>query len=193
MEETDRDRRERVRSVLIDPLIEKGMRKPKSRTGEDQEAFLDRLTRRLAYLGEGHLKTLAEAVERNAEGSARNVWPAEVSIVNWAATLEAPPDRDSRLVRSYLGSAAGLRAWNEGPTVALALRKFLRRSGRPPQPLEWHSIQRQGAEWAAEIARIEEFRRAGAMSVLQAERIEAFEALIDRVRSMVFHAGEDAA
>lgn len=186
MSETQKDRRERVRKLLVEPLQAQGMRKPRSRAAEDHQDFLDRLERRLAYLGADHLEALAEVVLRNAEGASRNVWPAEASIVNWAAVLEPPPDRDSRLVQSYLASAAGQRAWDEAPSVAVALRRHLRKAGRPPQEFDWIAIRRQAETWESEMARIREQVAEGSASSEQRERLDAWERMQDRVRSLVF-------
>lgn len=192
-QEGQKARRDRVRRVLIEPLLDMGLRKPKARSAEDQAAFLARVERRLAYLGEGHLATLVEVVARNGDGAQHNVWPAEASIVAWAAILEPPPDEDSRLVRSYLGSAAGVRAWGEAPAVAVALRRYLREHGRPPRECDWAGIREQARRWVAEMQRIDERRREGSMTAEEAQRAELWEATLDRVRSAVYAKAEGAA
>jgi hypothetical protein len=186
-------REARVRRVLIGPLEARGLRRRKRATAAEHAAFLERLVRRLAYLGEDHLLTLAGVIERNAGGPDRAEWPAEVSIVNWAAGLEVPPDEDERLVPSYLRSAAGRAAWEEGPEVAVALRAHLRRWHRPPMDGDHRAIRRQAADWAHEQERIAENIRAGRASAAQLARAEAWRATVDRVRSMVFANAEEGA
>lgn len=188
-----RARRDRVRRVLIEPLLDMGLRKRKGLTAEDQAAFLDRIERRLAYLGEGHLATLVEVVARNCEGPHRNLWPAEASIVAWASGLEPPPDEDSRLVRSYLGSAAGLRAWSEGPAVAMALRWWLREYGRPPRDCDWDAIRAKAVSLAGTRQRFEERRVEGTLTPDEAAWLERWAATLDRVRSAVLSRSEGAA
>lgn len=185
-------REARVRRVLIEPLQAQGLRRRRGVTAGDHAAWLDRLARRLAYLGEGHLAVLAESIAANAGGADRAEWPSEVSICNWAAALETPPDEDLRLVPSYLRSAAGRSAWEEGPEVAVALRAHLRRFRRPPVGGDWPMIRKQAAEWAHRQALIAEALQAGRATAEQVAQRDAWVATVDRVRSMVF-AAEGAA
>lgn len=124
--------RERVRERVIVPLARLGLRKRRGQTAADLAAVLEELCARLAYLSEGGCETLRETVLRLAGGERRNLWPEAATILNVAAQIEPPPDTVSPLVRSWLGSAAGRRAWARGPEHALALRRYLKRYG-PPQ------------------------------------------------------------
>ena len=191
--ETQRVRRERVRRLLIDPLVARGLRKRKGVSAEDHALFLERVERRLAYLPEHHLATLVEVLERNADGANRTCWPGEASIVAWAAGLMPPPDANSRLVRSFLASAAGLRAWEEDPAVAVALWVYLRQFGRPPLEGDWPGLRVQAREWLGKRARAVEARDAGRIGAEQAGWLEASDALLDRVRGLVFAKAENAA
>lgn len=182
-----------VRRIVIDPLLGMGLRKPKSRSVVDQAEFLARLERRLGYLEEAQLGALAEVIQRAAGGDARNVWPDEVSILNWASAMEPPPDGDSRLVTSYLASAAGRRAWEEAPEVAVALRAHLRRVGRPPiGDYDWEKIRGKAVGWHRELARIARLEEEGGLL----EEHRAFRtgilAAIDLVRGLVFAKAKDA-
>ena len=122
--------KDRVRQALIEPLIRAGMVRRSGATLPDHAAMMDRLEARLAYMSPEMLLALAEIVERHADGKAKNVWPAEVSICNWARDLEPPPPSESRLVRSYMQSSAGALAYGEG--YALELFLYLKKFGRPP-------------------------------------------------------------
>lgn len=174
--------RHRVRRLLIEPLLAMGLRKQRRHSAEEQEALFDRLEARCGYLADGQLEALAEAVRRGAHGEARNVWPDEVSILNWAAALEPPPDVESRLVTSYLASRAGRTAWDEAPALAVVLRRHLKRAGCPPVPYDWVEFRSK----ARELVREEQRQR-----VLEAERgasdwLEAWLAEVERVRVLVF-------
>jgi hypothetical protein len=186
-------REARVRRLLVAPLEEEGMRRPRSRSAEAHQDWIARIARRVAYLSDAHLALLREVVGRNGQGKDRAEWPAELSILAWAHALEPPPDEDSRLVSSYLASAAGLRAWGEGPAVAVALRSFLRKWGRPPADGDWSGIRKDAGVWLAEMARIDEFLRHGTASAAQRERRAVWDSTVERVRRAVFASAEGGA
>lgn len=138
----------RVQAALIDPLTEIGLRRAQGVTVEQHAAFIARLAMRLAYLDEEPLGVLREVVVRNAQGPRRDVWPSEASILSWAHALQPPPAGDSRLVVSYMRSAAGRRAWEEAPELALALQRHLRQAGRPPLEHDWRLLREQARDWS---------------------------------------------
>ncbi len=181
--------RMRVRRVLIEPLARAGLRRRPRVTAEEHDAALRRLEERLAYLGKGDLIVLVEIVERSAGGDARNLWPDEVSIRNWAAQLCPPPDEESRLVISWLGSAAGRRAWDEGEEIAVALRKHLRRAGRPPSDFDWTRIRREAAEWAHRRLVVAERIESGTAGDADLDWSDGLIRAIGEVRHLVFGAG----
>lgn len=125
-----KDGKEQVRVHLIDPLVSRGMVRKRGQKVEDHQAMLDSLQARLAYMLPDRLQALAEVVERWAEGPKRNIWPAEVSITNWARRLQEPPTSNSKLVRTYLQSAAGDAAVSGGYLVELFWH--LKKYGAPP-------------------------------------------------------------
>lgn len=173
--------------IVIGPLLGMGLRKPKSRSVEDQAEFLARLDRRLGYLSDAALDALAEVIRRGAVGDARNVWPDEVSILNWATAIEAPPDCESRLVISYLGSAAGRRAWEEAPEVAVALRAHLRRFGRPPLgDYDWEKIRGRADSWRRDMERIARLEEEGRLLGEHVAFRTSLLAAIDTARELVF-------
>ncbi|PIE15164.1 MAG: hypothetical protein CSA68_07380 [Rhodobacterales bacterium] len=134
-----KDGKERVRVNLIDPLVSRGMVRNRGQKVEGHQAMLDRLEARLAYMAADQLSALAEVVERYAGGAKKNVWPAEVSIINWARELQQPPASESRLVRSYLQSAAGDAALSGGYVVELF--SFLKKYGAPPNGYSMKNIR----------------------------------------------------
>ncbi len=135
--------KERVMNALILPLCEKGMVRKRGCSAEAHEKTLANLQARLAYMADDKLAALAEVVERHAEGPKKNIWPAEVSICNWAVRLQEPPASQSRLVRTYLQSGAGDAAKAGGYLVELFLH--LKKFGAPPNGYSQSQI-RQRAE-----------------------------------------------
>ncbi|WP_306150629.1 hypothetical protein [Roseovarius sp. MMSF_3281] len=127
-----REGKARVWAVLIEPLKERGMVRPRSMSVADEAAMLDRVAARLAYMSVDALEALAEVVEANATGKGRDCWPKEVSISNWARRIQAPPVTVSRLVRSYIQSEGGKAAQAGGYLAELF--SYLRKHGRPPTP-----------------------------------------------------------
>lgn len=125
-----REGKERVRRVLIDPLVVKGMQRRPGQTVADHGVFLENLEARLAYMSAENLAALSDVVELHAGGRAKNRWPTEVSICNWARRWQKPPASQSRLVRTYLQSAAG-RAALAGDYV-VELFDHLKRHGNAP-------------------------------------------------------------
>ncbi len=125
--------KERVRENLILPLTKGGMIRKRGMPKAAEDEMLANLEARLAYMTADNLKALAEVLERYAGGKHKNVWPAEVSIYNWARAIQFPPASESRLVRSYLQSAAGSAAEVGGYLVELFW--YLKKFGAPPEQL----------------------------------------------------------
>ncbi len=136
-----RQGKERVRLYLTDALKQTGLERKRGVTVKDHEAMLNNLQARLAYMSKENLQALAETVGVYAGGPLKNIWPAEVSICNWARRIQRPPAGQSRLVRSYLQSGAGDLAKSSGYLVELFdhLRKF----GAPPNSYSLEAIREE--------------------------------------------------
>lgn len=154
-----KDGKERVRVNLIDPLVSRGMVRKRGRSVEDHQKMLDSLEARLAYMDADRLAALVEVIERYAEGPKKNIWPAEVSITNWARRLQEPPASESRLVRSYLQSGAGDAALSGGYVVELFL--YLKKYGAPPNDYSMKEIRSQADGNLRKRARVERDREDG--------------------------------
>ena len=154
-----KDGKERVRVNLIDPLVSRGMVRKRGRSVEDHQKMLDSLEARLAYMAADRLAALAEVVERYAEGPKKNIWPAEVSITNWARRLQEPPASESRLVRSYLQSGAGDAALSGGYVVELFL--YLKKYGAPPNEYSMKLIRERADENRRKRGQVERDREDG--------------------------------
>lgn len=151
--------KERVRQCLIEPLCQKGMVRKRGQKVEDHDKMLASLEARLAYMFEDRLKALAEVVERYAEGPKKNIWPAEVSICNWAVRLQEPPVGQSRLVRSYLQSGAGEAAKSGGYLVELFF--YLKKFGAPPNSYASNQIRQQADDNRRKRANIQRDQEQG--------------------------------
>jgi len=156
-----REGKERVRQNLIVPLTARGLVRHTGATVAGHEATMDALSARLAYMTTPNLQALAEVVERNAVGKARNRWPTEVMICGWARQLQLPPPSDSHLVTTYLRSGAGRRARSEGWLVDLYL--YLKKAGRPPNDYVIRDLKVDADTAMRRRTRIEEAARFGGM------------------------------
>jgi hypothetical protein len=126
-----REGKARVAVCLIAPLMDAGMQRKRGVSLEAHDKAMASLCACLAHMSAENLQALAEVVEIHAGGPNKNTWPDVVSVKNWARALQAPSASDSRLVRTYLQSAAGQRAVSEG--YAVELYSFLKKNGAPPQ------------------------------------------------------------
>jgi hypothetical protein len=157
-----KDGKARVRLHLIEPLVSGGMMRKRGQKVEEHERFLSSLEARLAYMAADRLQALAEVVERYAGGPQKNIWPAEVSIMNWARRLQEAPASESRLVRSYLQSGAGEAAKSGGYLVELF--SYLKRFGMPPNDFAMKEIRDRSEANQRKRSQIQREREAGRAS-----------------------------
>lgn len=158
-----RQGKKRVQEFLIGRLTQRGMIRPSNRSAAKLEEMKTRLEARLAYMTEAGLIELAETVAAWADGARKDRWPAEISIVNKAETIEKCPSSDSQLIRTYIESGAGTRAKSEGYLVELYsyLKKF-GHYGRPNH-FAFTQIKQTAEENARRRDRLEERTAAGGM------------------------------
>lgn len=154
--------KERVRQLLIEPLEGQGMKRKRTVTVEDHARFLGSICARLAYMTEGNLQALAEVVARYADGPRKDVWPSELTIINNATRLQTPPASQSRLVRTYLQSAAGDAAERGGYLVELFAH--LKRFGAPPNSYALETIRREADGNARQVEAVTHAREEGRAS-----------------------------
>jgi hypothetical protein len=157
-----RQGKERVRLHLINPLRMAGMTRKRTMLEPDYLRFLDSLAARLAYMRADRLQALAEVVERYAEGTRKDRWPSEISILNWARRLQEPPETESRLVRTYLQSAAGDAADAGGYLVEMF--QALRENGLPLTRFNFDQIRSDAAANARMIENIVAAQKVGRAS-----------------------------
>lgn len=175
-----------VTERLLDPLARLGMAKPRKVSAEAHADMLGRLKRHLAYMTPEELDMLAAHVERFAGGKAKNEWPAEITIRNLARLIRPSPGGNARLVESYMRSAAGRRAWDQGPGHAVALAAFLAAKDRPPYVHDARLIAEEGEDLDRR-ARFRGRRLAeGRADGVDREQEDAWRREVARVRGLVF-------
>lgn len=177
-----RQGRERVERLLLAPLEERGLRKQKRQSAEQLAAMKGRIAARLAYMSAEALVTLRLAVEHGARGEARNLWPDEISVMNWAHTIEPPPETHSPLVVSYMKSAAGRAAWGRCAFEAAALLRYLKRYGAP-RDVSWISIREDAEEMRRVLARARERGDAAVVAEWEARKAEVLALVEGRVEA----------
>jgi hypothetical protein len=142
-----------VRAVLIAPLAQAGLRRAPGVSLGDHDAFLQRLTERLAYLDTPALTVLAELVLDIAEGKLHNQWPSFATIWNTCQRVQRmpPPDEERHIMTTWLRSRGGPVAQQGGYLVEL--HGHLARRGTPPNDYELSKIKERAADNARQLAR----------------------------------------
>lgn len=109
-----------VKAVLIEPLVQDGMKRPKGTNADDYEKWLGKLAERLAYLPRDQLVGMRDLIVRHAVvGKTGATWPDFVMIQKWAYAIQPPPPREHTYAMSLIQSAMGRQALDEGWVVEL--------------------------------------------------------------------------
>lgn len=145
-------KRDRVRRLLIHPLLRAGMRKQTRMKEPDYADMLVRLSDKLAHLSDQNIAGLKQWITRWAAGKDRNRWPDEVAIVSKALELQAPPPRDCPYVVSVMRSRAGHRAKDLGYHVELFMAAL--RFGPPFGKLNLDRLKAEAEGNRREVARV---------------------------------------
>lgn len=135
--------KQRVRELLINPLVEIGLQKSRKMTQKDHEAGLVKLGNVLAYMDGENLSALKVLVLDSADGQWKEHWPPFVGILEMAKTLQKPPASDSEMVLSFMRSAAGPRALEAGYHVEL-YRSL--KNGQPPRSESAYNVLSRRAD-----------------------------------------------
>lgn len=123
-------KRDRVRRLLIHPLVEHGFRKPGNVKADQHEAFMVKLADALAYMSDPQLGALRDMLRYRGEGKGRDAWPTMATIAALAETVAPRPVEEHPTIVSWFRSARGPQALAEG--VLLAEFLFLEKRKRPP-------------------------------------------------------------
>lgn len=121
----------RVRQMLIDPLILRGLARPGSLTKAQFGDMVGDLCARLAYMTDANLAALEEQAAANAGGKDKDRFPIGQRILEWAAQIQPPGDDASPLIRAVFANQLGLDALAGGwaPELLLDLRASRRWPG----------------------------------------------------------------
>jgi len=131
MNDTDQKQGERrVREVLVDPLLRRGLMKPGSMTKVQFEAMLDDLCARLAYMSRENLASLEVDAAAMPGGKDKDRFPIGNKVLSRAADIQPPDDSMSPLMRGVFGHEIGRQAVEEG--WAPELLAWLRANRRWP-------------------------------------------------------------
>lgn len=146
-----------VRRILIDPLNDDGLVRDRGVTVEKHEAYLDKVAARLAYMSADGLERLRPTLRAAAHGVRLNVWPKWATVSNFARRIEAPPDMENDIMRSWLHSVEGPRLREE--QIAVEVYLHLRSSGRPPSGYDLKQLRLKAADNRRRKTIIQERRR----------------------------------
>ncbi|RBO54048.1 hypothetical protein DSD19_06185 [Rhodovulum sp. BSW8] len=105
---------DRVRRLLVKPLLVRGLVKPGHMKVPEFEEMLDGLCAKLAYMSDLDLAALEEEMAARPGGKDKDRFPIANEILAKASDMCAPPVGDSPLIRKVMGHAVGQRAIAEG-------------------------------------------------------------------------------
>lgn len=133
----------RVRQLLIDPLLLRGLIRPAGMTITLFEAMLKELAQRLAYMQPVNLMALEEQVAATPGGKAKDRFPIANVILEAARQIEMPKDDASPLVRAVFAHEIGQRSISEG--WAPELLRHVKEMRRFPNSFACSSLREMAA------------------------------------------------
>jgi hypothetical protein len=121
----------RVRAILIDGLMQRGLAKPGSLTKDQFQAMVDGLCAKLAYMSDINLAALEEEVAANPGGRDKDRFPIANDILSRAGRIQPPADDASPLIRAVFAAQLGRDALIAGwaPELLADLRQNRRWPG----------------------------------------------------------------
>ncbi|MBL3566640.1 hypothetical protein JMM59_16730 [Rhodovulum sulfidophilum] len=134
----------RVRDLLVEPLLRRGLVKPGAMTKAQFEEMLADLAKRLAYMSAPNLAALEEMAAAQPGGKDRDRFPISNAILKAAAQIQPPADDASPLIRAVFAHAVGRQALAEG--WAPELLDDLRHNRRWPRSYALGQIRQAAGE-----------------------------------------------
>lgn len=178
---------QRFQEVVIDWLVERGVKRHKRQSVEGEKQMLDRLSERCGYLSETELVTLREAWLELA-GVCSGVWPSEVTLLHQAHGVRRPPVAYSVKVLSFMQSSEGIDALEKDEAVEL-LDWLLRNPGVPGNSGNGSFIRGRISAAAEdrrrERARLRHAVESGSARDADIERLRAIEQAQEQARAVV--------
>lgn len=163
-----------VRDLLIQPLTDAGLKRPRGLSERAQKEALAMLVRDLDHMNAENVRTLCDSVLRQATlpGPGQGFWPAAVMIIAWGHGLQVRPFRLHRLVTSWLASVEGPMAEAGGYLVQLL--RFLRQHKRPPTKFDLAKVKEQAGEDNRHMGVVEDWVARGTAAQSERDWYEAY-------------------
>jgi hypothetical protein len=149
----------RVRAVLIDPLLRRGLAKPSALTKGQFDEMIDDLCEKLAYMTEANLAALEEVIAATPAGKDRDRLPIANTILKEAGRIQPPADDASPLIRAIFAHEIGQRAIAQG--WAPELLDHVRKQRKWPSGFALTQIEQEAAGPIRQMIKIDEARARG--------------------------------
>lgn len=105
---------DRVRSLLVDPLLRRGLTKPSTLTKAAFQDMISDMCARLTYMSNLNLMALEEDAANFAGGKDHDRFPIAQRILKRAAEIQRPDDGGSPLMRAMFAHQIGKDAIRDG-------------------------------------------------------------------------------
>lgn len=123
----------RVRELLVEPLLDRGLIRPSGMTIEAFEKMCTKLCQKLWYMSDLNLSATEEEVAKLPGGANADRFPIANIILEKAADIQPPTENNSNLIRAFFAHEKGRTAVEEsyGPEIL----KWLLKNRRWPSDL----------------------------------------------------------
>ncbi|WP_299647964.1 hypothetical protein [uncultured Jannaschia sp.] len=170
-----------VRTMLIEPLLQRGLARPASLTKAQFDDMVDSLCAKLAYMSAGNLAALEEVVAANPGGKDKDRLPIANRVLEWAAQIQPPGDDASPLIRAVFANELGRDALSGGWAPELLAELKLTR--RWPGSFVVVKLKERADDAVRQMTRLDERLAAGDdLTVTEAEWRARRAATLDRCR-----------
>jgi hypothetical protein len=150
----------RVRQLLIEPLLERGLSRPKGIKVADFEKIVEKtICPKLAYMTPANLSALEFQIAAHPEGKERDQMPIPNKILAMAADIQEPGDEASPLLLAVFAAQLGADAIANG--WAPELRRWLKKERKWPKSNAVGLIKEEASAAHRRVQDIEARRRAG--------------------------------
>lgn len=190
--EATETKRDRVRRLVLHPLIADGMRFRHGTAEDVQRKHLDRLADELSYMSDKGLEAVRIWMRSHGDGAQRTFWPSMVAVLSTAEAFEPRALEELPALARWFGSEAGRAALAGDRLVAEFL--FWQKFKRPPVAAqEKAKVAARAADWSRRVTLIEE-RVARGLSPLydDEEWLRWYRSIEARVKALVDQRGEAA-
>lgn len=188
--EEQKEKRDRVWDLLINPLIDQGMTRKRGVTVDDHDKMLKRLASDLAYMSGDSLETLREMLARAGTGDKRDIWPSPITIAKWAEEIEPRPFEEIPGLIRWFKSVEGPKAVAENTLVETY--EFFHSMKRPPIGYAATQVRERAAQNMRNLERVRERMERGVADEDDIAWKRWYERKLAYCRSLVPDASVDA-